>query len=69
MNFLKNHLNIEVSGDDTSKYFEERYPHLFKEVESAKEKESKKKASKKTTKKSSKSSTKKKTTKKKKTNN
>ena len=66
MNFLKDHLNIEVSDDDTSKYFEERYPHIFKQVESAKEKESKKKASKKTIRKPSKSSTKKKPTKKKK---
>lgn len=57
MNFLKDHLNIEVSDDDTSKYFEERYPHIFKQVESAKEKERKRKV----TKKSSKSSTKKKT--------
>jgi len=47
MNFLKEHLNIEVTDDDTSEYFQTKYPHIFKEVEVAKKKATKKKVTKK----------------------
>ena len=51
MSYLKDHLQIEVSNDDTDDYFKSKYPHIFAGVEKSKEKEIEKKAKKKKTKK------------------